>query len=141
MLRKAIEERWPKPESATEQEKREVDAIHSANEAAKESRKQEIARQLRVMYSRFESDAPEAFSAYMAYVEQDKEKQSRRPLVRDNPKRLQILLKAYDTEDKRIEMMVEFFKGKEVPMPEFVQLIATISAQQLPAADFLRQAG
>lgn len=141
MLRKAIEQNWPKPTSTAEERKKESQDIKTSHQANQDARRREIGNKLRDMYSRLKIDAPEAFSAFEGYIQDEKAKQSQRPLIRENPKRLELILSAYETEEMQLEMMVEFFKEREVPLPEFAGLITTIKNQALPTAEYVRHVG
>jgi len=123
LLRRAIEERWPKPENAEESKKAVEKETREAKERAVLARRREIADGLRQLYSRLPIDAPEAFSTFTSYIEEEKAKVASRPLVRENPKRLEIMLGAFETEERKLSLPVEFFQEREVPLKEFAPLV------------------
>ena len=127
LLRKAISENWPAP-STGEGERKEANAqAKAARQSAEETRRREIVDGLRSMYARLPTEAPEAFSAFEAHIEERKAKEALRPLIGQSPKRLEIMLAAYEQEDRRLALMVEFFGAREFPpLPEFAALLSTL---------------
>lgn len=125
-LRRAIEEGWPKPETSGEAKKRAAADEREARQKAEVDRKREIAARLRQLYSRLQTDAPEAFSTFSSYVEEVKAQQANRPIFKESPRRLEMILQTFDTEERRMTLMVEYFKEREVPFSEFAPFIKAI---------------
>ena len=125
-LRRAIEEGWPKPETSGQAKKKAAADEREARQKADLDRKREIADRLRQLYSRLQTDAPEAFSTFSNYVEEVKAQQATRPIFKEAPRRLEMILKTFDTEERRMTLMVEYFKEREVPFSEFAPLIKAI---------------
>jgi DNA-binding transcriptional ArsR family regulator len=131
MLRRAIEEAWPSPESPVEQQKRVEREAKVAAQIAEDARRQEISSSLRRYYVRLQTEAQERFMELLAHIEKLKADQALRPLIKESPKRLELMQRGFDEEPKRIELMVEYFKDRPEPLPGFRALIDQVPMDRL----------
>jgi len=134
LLRRSIERDWQEPALPQHDGPPQNDRPLSRNGLEESQRK--VAQRLKAFYSRLKLESSEVFQALTAFIEETREKERFKPLLRDNPKRLEAVLSSYELEEKRIEVMVDFFRGKEIPIPEFASLLQELKRTPFPAWEF-----
>lgn len=127
LLRRSIEADWQEPMS-----KKPNGRVSRTVEVANDEPQRELAKRLTEMYVRLENDAPSAFAELQTYIEEAKGREQNKPLLRESPRRLDSVLKSYETPEKRVELMVEFFQSRRPPIPELASLLAALKGQPLP---------
>lgn len=119
MLRRAIEENWPAPESQAEEERAARSERENARKTREDARSEAIFTQMVLFLTRMEKDHPEAFLAFLEFVEKTRADYAKKPIIRDrNPKLLQEMLAVYDQKEKRLELFVDYFTHHACPLSE-----------------------
>lgn len=119
MLRRAIEENWPAPESQAEEERAARSERENARKTREDARSEAIFTQMVLFLTRMEKDHPEAFLAFLEFVEKTRADYAKKPIIRDrNPKLLQEMLAVYDQKEKRLELFVDYFTHHPCPLSE-----------------------
>lgn len=123
MLRKSIEEGWDVPKSPQEEREevrrgnqRDAQELQQARERAK-------VEQARETLGMLQTNAPEAFTAFLAFVEDRKLKALSGTIAKKSDSFRKALEDAFDAEAKRIELLPEFLLshpvGRSLPAAEF----------------------
>lgn len=131
MLRKAIEQSWPKPISPEEEQRKASEERSRKIEETKKQEREVWAAKLQEVYQRLPDEVPEAYDGLTAFIDAERVRVAERKIVRDHPRLLKVMQDAFDTKPKRIEMMVTYFRDRQEIPVEMAQAIRQVPSERL----------